>query len=462
MGLKASEIWTWRGRVGRTRYLLTGLILIAVKHNLDRLLAFAYDYRWGVFNYWVFSTPGGIENLDQRDATFFSVLLRAALPFIWVGVVLTIRRLRDINWPLWLVVLFFAPFLNLLFFILLSVVPSASSNPDESSRIGSIWSKYIPRSEFGSAVLGVVATAILAVLVTVMSTEWLGSYGWGIFVGIPFVLGLNSVLIYGFHERRSVGRCILVAMMPILIVGMSLFALAIEGVICLAMAFPLAAILALFGGLLGYALQKRPSFAPQSLRVVSVVALLMPGLTLLEYGSQDPAELTSIKSSVVIKATPDVVWKHVISFSELPQPTESLFKTGLAYPIRAKMYGEGVGAVRHCTFSTGPFVEPITTWDEPRLLQFDVTDQPRAMDELSFYNNLRPPHIDNYFISRRGQFELKTLPDGTTLLEGTTWYQNKFWPAQYWRLWSDYIIHRIHLRVLTHIKTLSEDVSGKP
>ena len=30
------------------------------------------------------------------------------------------------------------------------------------------------------------------------------------------------------------------------------------------------------------------------------------------------------------------------------------------------------------------------------------------------------------------------------------------WPAFYWRLWSDAIIHRIHLRVLNHIKELAE------
>jgi hypothetical protein len=51
------------------------------------------------------------------------------------------------------------------------------------------------------------------------------------------------------------------------------------------------------------------------------------------------------------------------------------------------------------------------------------------------------------------------LPDGKTLLEGTTWYQNRFWPAVYWHFWSDYIIHRIHQRVLVHIKTLSEEQS---
>jgi hypothetical protein len=30
------------------------------------------------------------------------------------------------------------------------------------------------------------------------------------------------------------------------------------------------------------------------------------------------------------------------------------------------------------------------------------------------------------------------------------------WPASYWHLWSDYIIHRIHSRVLEHIRTEAE------
>jgi hypothetical protein len=32
------------------------------------------------------------------------------------------------------------------------------------------------------------------------------------------------------------------------------------------------------------------------------------------------------------------------------------------------------------------------------------------------------------------------------------------WPAGYWRLWSDELIHRIHMRVLKHIKAEAESV----
>ncbi len=46
--------------------------------------------------------------------------------------------------------------------------------------------------------------------------------------------------------------------------------------------------------------------------------------------------------------------------------------------------------------------------------------------------------------------------DGTDL-QGTTWYQNRMEPYFYWRFFSDAIIHKIHERVLAHIKTVSEN-----
>jgi hypothetical protein len=54
------------------------------------------------------------------------------------------------------------------------------------------------------------------------------------------------------------------------------------------------------------------------------------------------------------------------------------------------------GAVRHCNFTTGSFVEPITVWDEPRLLKFEVVEQPAPMKELSFWD-IDAPHLHDYF-----------------------------------------------------------------
>jgi hypothetical protein len=132
-----------------------------------------------------------------------------------------------------------------------------------------------------------------------------------------------------------------------------------------------------------------------------------------------------------------------------------MFLTGIAYPIRAEIEGKGVGAVRNCIFSTGPFVEPITRWDEPNRLSFDVTSQPCPMKEWSPYN-IHPPHLDHHLISKKGEFRLIRLEGNRTRLEGSTWYSNNMWPNGYWGIWSDAVIHGIHLRVLDHIRTEAE------
>jgi len=452
----ALDIFDWDGRVGRGRYLGTGLVLLAVKHNLDRALATMFGYRWSPISYLVFISPeGGIKALGPDDAMFYVVLLLFAMPFILVGTAMTLQRLRDAGLPLWLVMLFYVPFLNLFFFAILSVIP-ARQPAVEGTKVASRIGRLIPHGEFGSAFLGIVVTALLSVTEIVFSTNGLGQYGWGVFVGIPFFLGLNSTMIYGFHRPRSFGKCLVVSLLSIGLVGLALLAFALEGIICLAMALPLAIPIALFGGAIGYVLQKRLSFSTSRLQAASVVFMLLPGVFLLEYTVNETPALYEQKTSIVIKSDPQTVFRHVVSFSELPRPTEAMFKTGIAYPVRAEMHGQGVGAERHCVFSTGAFIEPITVWDEPRLLAFDVVGQPPAMEELSIYRNIHPPHLENYFLAKRGQFEVKALPDGTTLLEGTTWYQNRYWPAAYWHLWSDHVVDGIHTRVLLHIKSLAE------
>ena len=81
--------------------------------------------------------------------------------------------------------------------------------------------------------------------------------------------------------------------------------------------------------------------------------------------------------------------------------------------------------------------------NEPNLLQFSFYEQPELMKEISSYN-INPTHLHGSWVSKQGQFKLSALPNGHTLLEGTTWYINKIKPRAYWSLWSDFIVHKIH------------------
>jgi len=105
-------------------------------------------------------------------------------------------------------------------------------------------------------------------------------------------------------------------------------------------------------------------------------------------------------------------------------------------------------------------VEPITVWDAPRRLAFDVAQQPAPMFEMSPYKHVHPPHLEGALRSTRGEFLLEELPDGQTRLIGNTWYEFDMYPHAYWTLWSDLMIHRIHTRVLEHVRRHAERACG--
>jgi uncharacterized membrane protein YhaH (DUF805 family) len=455
------SFWKFNGKVDRKTYAIVGLLAFFLKENLDRAVAGIYFHRaWSILHYWVpLNSAASIRSLPQDDARFVAAMVALALPFIWLGIAMTVRRLRDVGEPVWLAALFFIPYINLLFFAVLCLLPTreqplrTESAPWPGPRS---LDALIPKGRLGSAILSIVLTSIVGLLFVLLGTWVVGAYGWGLFVALPFCLGLFSVLLYSYHAPRDFTECVGVSLLPVVILGGVLLLVAIEGLICILMAAPIAGPLAFLGGLLGYRIQAnhwRPREAPVML---SVVLLVVPAFFGMERAAGLEPETFRVQTAIEVNSPPEQVWQKVIAFAEIPPPKELLFRAGIAYPIRAEISGRGPGAVRNCIFSTGPFVEPIEVWDEPRLLKFGVTANPAPLQEWTPYAHIEPPHLHGYFVSEQGQFLLTALPGGRTHLEGTTWYRHTMWPAAYWHVWSDYIIHRIHLRVLNHIKLKTE------
>jgi len=268
-------------------------------------------------------------------------------------------------------------------------------------------------------------------------------------------MGFLSSVIYGARQPRPLSASLVVACASVTLAGILFLTLAFEGAICLVMAAPIAFIGAIVGAAAGHAAlaMGRLRTVPQ---LLCVPLIALPTMSGIEKFAPIPAPLLEVTTAVEVNAPIQTVWNHVVEFSELPPPNETMFKLGIAYPIRATISGHGPGAVRHCVFSTGPFVEPIQKWEEPSLLQFSVTSNPAPLQEWTLYHEIHPPHLHGFLVSEKGQFELKTLPNDRTLLVGTTWYRHNMWPAEYWQIWSDQIIHTIHRRVLSHIKQLAE------
>jgi len=457
------DLWRWNGRVDRKTYAVVGVLAFFVKRLLDELVV-QYFFHGHIatmtFNYWVpLGSPVRFSNLSGHQTNFLATILLVATPFIWLGLAMTAKRLRDVGWPVWLAVLFFVPVVNVVFLAALCFAPSAQKVRQSEA---APWpgpralDRIIPHNRVASALLAILLTTILGLVAALVETAALQTYGWGLFVALPFCLGLSSVLLHSYHQPRKFGESIAVAVLPVAILGIALLLVAVEGIVCLLMAAPLAAALAALGGMLGYTIQASHWGSRHSPSMLCVALLAVPAVFAGEHAAKLETPRYVVRTAIEINAPPEQVWRQVVAFTEIPPPQEILFRAGIAYPIRAEIAGHGPGAVRRCVFSTGAFVEPIEVWDAPRLLKFGVTESPSPLNELTPYGHIEPRHLHGYFVSEQGQFALTALPDGRTRLEGTTSYRDAIWPGEYWRFWSDYIIHRIHLRVLEHIKNEAE------
>ena len=431
---------------GRRDYLRDGLLLMLLKYTVDAgVILIVADVAWTPLDY-VASTIA----LHGSKAAQFPValnlwLLAWTLIFVCIGVVLSVRRARDAGVPPWLVVAFFLPVLNYALMVLLLLLPTGREVADEPLRdeTGPVG-PHSSRAVFLGVVSGLAAVTALVGLGTLL----IQSYGWTLFLATPFVIGVASAFVARRADPAGPDATGVVVLVTLATVAVAVVFLAFEGLVCLAMAIPLVVPLAMIGGVIGRELAGR-IVSPAS-SVMLMLLLIPPGHAMDRLVENAPPR--EVMTAVEIDAPPEKVWTYVVSFSDITSPPAWYFRLGLAAPLRARIDGTGVGAIRWCEFTTGAFREPITAWDEPARLAFDVTDQPPPLQEWSPWRSVYAPHLQGFFRSTKGEFRLVRLPGNRTRLEGRTWYRLKMEPQVYWTVIADAIVHRIHVRVLDHIR----------
>src|SRR5579863_2056393 len=339
-------LFSYEGPINRRDYVLIALIGVVIKQCLDLYVASLFKHNWFPLSYLI---PLGlpIDQMRAGDRLFMLTMLAVSLPFAWVGIAITVKRWRTIGWPWWLAFLFFVPIANIVSFVIAALWPERPEIAPSTSTPS--WMKrFVPRDVFGAALLAMFASAVLAAALVALATKGLSDYGWGLFAAIPFAQGTLAALLFSVHERRTIDQCIAVAVLSTCVTALALIAVALEGAICIAMALPLALCFAVLGAILGYHIQKaRPGGSP-TFAAFLVACLCAPAVMGAEVTFPNPSPVYMVQSSVVVDAPPNVVWRNVVSFPELPAPSEAIFKLGVAYPERARIVGHGVGAVRYC------------------------------------------------------------------------------------------------------------------
>ncbi len=166
------DLWRWRGRVDRQTYAWVGITAFAIKHLLDWQITqhFMHDNSGLFFNYWApFGARVQILNLTEYQTEFLATMLLTAMPFIWLGLAMTAKRLREAGVPVWLAAIFFVPIANVVFLVALCFAPGKNEG-DVPRKEAAPWpgprmlDGLIPRGTVGSALFAIVAAAAVGLI----------------------------------------------------------------------------------------------------------------------------------------------------------------------------------------------------------------------------------------------------------------------------------------------------------
>jgi len=340
--------------ISRFSFLFCGLLLLTVKIAIDSVVSSLFGHPWSAMIYWS-PTNLHILYLPPAERNFALALAGVSLPFTALGNWLTARRLKTLQLGLWLSILFFIPAVNLVFFAFL-VASSESDIPRDQTSPGP-RSPLFGKDSFNSLFASAGVSALCACVSVALAIKAFQSCGWGVFLAIPFGVGVLTTILVSIPGSRTFGYCFSTSLLSLALTGITLILTTFEGLACLVLCIPIAIPLAALGVAVGreIASPHMRHTSRQSIIVAASLLALCPLYAGIEQWANPESELFAVVTSVEINAPAQKVWQNVIAFPELPAPTEPLFHLGIAYPVRARIEGKGKGAIRYCEFSTGPF-----------------------------------------------------------------------------------------------------------
>ena len=242
---------------------------MALKYTVDAALIY-----WTTGLVW---TPAdyllSLANISNSKGALFTLGLSMTLivwtiPFVWIGVILSVRRAKDAGLPPWIVVAFFIPVLNYLLMAMLAAWPRAESVP---ARVDERQVTALDRTAVARKGLlaGITAGLVAGIVSVVLGALFIKSYGAVMFLLTPFIVGLVSA----YASRRVDPWSPLPLKVVLYTLGVmagAFLVFALEGIGCVLMALPLA-LPRVLGGVVGH-------FIARHHRAPGTLALLLIAL----------------------------------------------------------------------------------------------------------------------------------------------------------------------------------------
>jgi hypothetical protein len=390
------------------------------------------------WEFWIFPIRRLANMTDISSALAASGFL-FCLVISWALALLSFRRANWSGQAHGIALLAMIPSLQLLAVLAMLIMPKA--RPRQIETVDEI-SSQIP-----AILLGVLSGVSIIVGATVISALTFGSYGWGLFVMTPFLVGVTTAYFANRGQEIRAAHTHSIVIMAGFLGSLALLMLALEGLACILLIAPLAAILAILGGLIGRAMARNRNSKTQPLMSIA----LLPLIFAVE-STVPPSMTLETQQSIEIKADHNSVWKALTSDAPVDKSAGLVGFAGLAYPIESHLIGSGRGAERLGVFSTGLSRERVTQWEPGVQLSFRVEKQPPAMEEMSPYRKVHAPHLEGYFDTTKTSFTLRTMPNGSTLLTARATHILRIDPVLYWEPIARWAIKQNVNRVLADIK----------
>ena len=440
---------SFRGKISPLTYAVVGPALLLSQHAAVALAFRHAGYRLAPdFSFWVLPLRR-IAWVPDLEPSISASVFAFSLLTTWALVLVSFRRASRSGDAHPLAIFTVIPALQIPAVAMLALMPVKPALSDEEQ--AAEWESGMNVAHVLQGLLAGMALIVAAVLVSAVT---FGAYGWGLFVMTPFVVGVTTAYVANRRVLLSPGRTMMLVLGAVALGSVALIMLALEGLVCLLLAAPLGAGVALIGGAIGRAVASALHGKGTPLASVAVLPILFA----LE-AAMPPTAPIVVHETIDIAAPRAAVWSALTSSDPIETSPGLVGHSGLAYPIRSRLIRAGVGAARIGEFSTGTARERVTEWAPGRKLAFAVLHQPPAMEEMSPYRRVHAPHVTGYFETEWTSFEIEALPGGGTRLTVRAAHTLRIDPVLYWEPIARWAIDQNVSRVLRDIRAKAEKSS---
>lgn len=434
---------SFRGAITPLRYAVAAPALLLSQHALVFAAYRMADMRLEADrSFWLLPLRR-LSEMPGLSAWAAALGFLFSLAIAWAIAILSFRRASWSGYGHIIAGFSIIPAVQIAIIAALAIAPSKqiATEPDPSPS----------RANTGHILQGVLSGIAIIVVAVLVSAVTFGSYGWGLFVATPFLVGITTAYLANRDVALPAGQTSSLVLAAAALGSVALIMFALEGFVCILLAAPLGAVVAVAGGALGRAAAMIGHRRGKPLLSIA----LLPAIFALE-GAMPPAVAIHTGQSIVIAAPPSAVWHTLTSSDPIGSKPTLIAGAGFAYAIRGRLFGTGVGTERIGEFSTGHARERVTEWMPERRLTFVVLTQPPMMEEMSPYRRVHAPHVSGYFETKETSFQLDPLTGGRTRLTARASHMLRLDPALYWEPMARWAIAQNVDRVLNSIKARAE------